>query len=589
MASSPPNSAPSAVPNKASVTEIKGPSQTSTIEEKHEEDTAPMASSIQLQQKTVPMSTRSWRFWSVFLACCLISLLSGIDATVITTALPTITRELGGSEDYIWVANSFVFASTVPQPLFAQTANIFGRRNPMLVALVLFGIGSGIAGGASSPAMLIAGRTVQGLGTGGAYVLLDVICCDLVSLRERGKYLGIMLSTAAIGTSIGPLIGGALAETQWRWIFYLNLPITGLAIVAVALFLKVGYKRSPTWLAALKRVDWIGVAIFVPSILSVFLGLVLGGVQFPWGSWHVIVPLVLGVLGWAAYHYYQTICPEPSMPPLLFTNRTSAAGFVLTFLSSMLLQIIAYFMPVYFQGVLGKSPFQAGVQFLPFTVAVVPFAIVAGVLLSTWGQYKPLHAAGFGLAAVGFGLLSILNADSPQGYWIGFLIVAASGIGLLLSVLLPSILAALPESEVATASGAFSFVRSFGYVWGVTVASVIFDGQFQAYQNNISDTAVRDQLVGGGAYSFASGGFVSGLPTQTRSEVIGVYVQALKVVWEVSIAFAALGVFCVLIEKHIPLRQDLNTEYGLEEKKQDRDVEDNTGALPALQQAVEPR
>ena len=462
----------------------------------------------------------------------------------------------------------------------------------MLVALILFGLGSGIAGGASSPAMLIVGRTIQGLGTGGAYVLLDVICCDLVNLRERGKYLGIMLSTAAIGTSIGPLIGGALAESQWRWIFYLNLPITGLAIVAVALFLNVGYKRSPTWLAALKRVDWIGVAIFIPSILSIFLGLVMGGVQFPWGSWHIIVPLVLGVLGWAAYHYYQTICPEPSMPPRLFANRTSAVGFVLAFLSAMLLQIIAYFMPVYFQGVLGQSPFQAGVQFLPFTVVVVPFAIIAGILLSTWGQYKPLHTAGFALTAVGFGLLTILKADSPQSYWVGFLIVAASGIGLTLSIILPSILATLPESEVATASGAFSFIRSFGYVWGVTIASVVFDGQFEVHQDSISDPAVRSQLIGGGAYSFASGGFVPGLPTQIKAEVIDVYVQALKVVWEVSIAFAALGVLCVLIEKHVPLRQELNTEYGLEEKVRknnspEQNVEDGTGAVISERQESE--
>ncbi len=139
-----------------------------------------------------PSVTHSARFWCLFAALCLISFISSIDATIITTAQPTITREIGGEEHYVWIANSFVFASTAPQPLFAQISNIFGRRNPMLVALALFALGSAIAAGARNPAMLIGGRTVQGLGTEGIYVLLDVICRDLVPLRERGKYLGIM-------------------------------------------------------------------------------------------------------------------------------------------------------------------------------------------------------------------------------------------------------------------------------------------------------------------------------------------------------------------------------------------------------------
>ena len=242
-------------------------------------------------------TTHSLRFWCLFAALCLLSFISSIDAAIITAALPTVTRVIGGEKQYVWIANSFVFASTAPQPLFAQISNIFGRRNPMLFAVSLFALGSGIAGGAKNPAMLIAGRTVQGLGTGGIYVLLDVVCCDLVPLRERGKYLGIMLSTAAIGTTIGPIIGGALAQVEWRWIFYLNLPVSGLSLLAVVVFFNVRYTRNPTWLKALGRVDLLGNAIFIPSIIAILLGLVLGGVQFPWGSYHVILPLILGFLG----------------------------------------------------------------------------------------------------------------------------------------------------------------------------------------------------------------------------------------------------------------------------------------------------
>lgn len=145
----------------------------------------------------------SWRVWCIFIVLCLLSLISAIDATIITTSLPTITRAIGGDEQYVWIASSFMFASTIPQPLFGQISNVFGRRNPMVFAILLFALGSGIAGGSTSVAMLIAARTAQGLGTGGLYVLSDIIICDIIPPRHRGPYLSAVLSTAAIGSTIG--------------------------------------------------------------------------------------------------------------------------------------------------------------------------------------------------------------------------------------------------------------------------------------------------------------------------------------------------------------------------------------------------
>jgi MFS family permease len=181
----------------------------SSVTEKHGEE-------IQVAQPET--FKHSWRVWCVFLVLCLLSFISAIDATIVTTSLPTITRDIGGSKEYVWVVNSFLFTSTVPQPLFGQISDIFGRRNPMIFAIALFAIGSGLAGGAQSPGMLIAARTIQGLGSGGLYVLSDIIVCDMVPPRHRGPYLSAILSTAAIGTTIGPIIGGALALKNWRWI-----------------------------------------------------------------------------------------------------------------------------------------------------------------------------------------------------------------------------------------------------------------------------------------------------------------------------------------------------------------------------------
>lgn len=161
----------------------------------------------------------SWRLWVILSILSLLSFIGGLDSTIITTSLPTITYEIRASDEYVWIANSYLFASTIPQPLYGQLANIFGRRSPMIVATALFTLGSGLAGWASSSGVLIAGRVVHGLGSGGLYVLSDIIICDLVPPRSRGPYLSAVLSTAALGATIGPIVGGALARKSWRWIF----------------------------------------------------------------------------------------------------------------------------------------------------------------------------------------------------------------------------------------------------------------------------------------------------------------------------------------------------------------------------------
>lgn len=162
--------------------------------------------------------SHSLRFWGIFSALCLLAFISALDVAIITTALPKITTDIGSVEqEYVWIAGSFVLASCVIQPLVGQLADIFGRRVPLIVATGLFTLGSGLAGGSNGVRMMIVGRTVQGVGAGGVYVLLDIVCCDLVSLRERGKYVGLMNAWSGVAAGIGPVIGGVLANRNWRW------------------------------------------------------------------------------------------------------------------------------------------------------------------------------------------------------------------------------------------------------------------------------------------------------------------------------------------------------------------------------------
>ena len=186
--------------------------------------------------------------------------------------------------------------------------------------------------------MLLAGRAIQGVGASGISVLIEVIICDLLPLRERGQYLAIIFGLVALGTALGPVFGGLIVQySSWRWVFYINLPVGGLALILLTAFLQVNYDKETNFIARIKRIDWIGNLIFIPSVVSILIALSWAGTKFAWSSFQIIVPLVLGLLGLLVFLFYESsrFCVEPTMPLHLFTNRTSMTAFVLTFLHSL--------------------------------------------------------------------------------------------------------------------------------------------------------------------------------------------------------------------------------------------------------------
>lgn len=444
----------------------------------------------------------------------------------------------------------------------------------MLVSIAIFALGSGLAGGATTTSMMIAGRTVQGLGSGSILMLVELVICDLVPLRQRGTYLGIVMSGGAFGAVLGPVVGGALATTNWRWIFYMNLPICAVIFPAIAWLLRVQYTKEPTWARALTRIDWIGSFIFISSSCAIMLGLVFGGSEYPWSSWRVILPLVLGFFGGIGFFFYEgsTFCKEPSVPPRIFTNRTSVSGFYIIFISSVTLQWVCLFWPIYFQGVRWTSPLRSGINFIPFQVFLIVIAVVAGVLLTKYGLYRPLHFIGFSLGMLGTGLNTTLSRQTSTPVWVVYQAIYASGQALLTPTILPAILASLSEADVAAATGVYSFLRSFGWVWGLTIPGVIFDSRFDHSSSHISDAEIRHTLQNGGAYEAAGGEYVKSIPPVVQDQVVSTYVDALKIVWIVAIALNATGMLMVLVEKHIPLRQELDTTFGLDTKGEKGEV-----------------
>ena len=469
------------------------------------------------------------------------------------------------------------------QPFIGQVCNVLGRKKPALFSVFLFALGAGIAGGANGIAMLITGRTIQGLGAGGVFVLIEVVVCDLLPQRERGKYVGVVLGSSAVGSTIGPLVGGALAGVNWRWVFYITLPFSGLGFVWISAFLKLKYKRTATWGQAAKQMDFGGNLLFVGSITAISLGLLMGGVMFPWSSKNVIAPLVLGFVGWAAFHIYESRLAEPSIPQRLFTNRNSVIGFFLTFETGIFLASSAYFLPLYFQALKGASPVTSGINTLPLNAFMMPAAALSGGLMAKTGLCRPIHATAWAFFALAFGLFTTLNIDSSRVEWVFYQIFLAISLGGSFVTILPAIQSTLAESDVAVSTGVFSFVRSFGIVWGTTIPSTIFNSKINTNLYMISDPSIRAALANGGAYQFAAGGSpLASLAPVTHNQVVALYTTALKPVWQVMLALSAFGFLAVLFEKRIELRKEMETDFGIDRGKQEEAKSSKGGLWPLL-------
>ncbi|KAK4675025.1 hypothetical protein QC764_000200 [Podospora pseudoanserina] len=509
------------------------------------------------------------RFWAILITCAIIALLSALENTVITTALPHIVTELEIGENYVWITNVFFLTGAAVQPLFGQLANIYGRRWVTMAIVAFFTLGSGISGGATNGAMLIAGRAVQGIGSGGLYIIIDIIISDLVPLRVRGNYMSVVLLTYTFGMGIGPWVGGIITErTTWRWVFYLTLPIGGASMVMIFLFVRTAYNRSESHLQKLARIDYTGNVILMASTVAILYATTYGGTTHPWSSGHILSPLLIGFAGFVLFGFYETKAKEPVVPPNLFKNRTVVIIFIATFLNSMALYWNLFFLPVYFQAVLGASAAQAGVDILPAILTSLPFSIISVLMLVRWGQYKPLHIFGFAVSVIGNGLFTLLDRETTTAEWAIFQIIKAIGSGFVLNTLLPAVQAQTLERHQASTTSAFAFVRSFGSIWGVAIPAAIFNNRFSQLAWRIEDPAARDLFQGGNrAYENAYVSFIGSFPKPTQDQIVGVYQDALKLLWQIAIAFAAVNFLIVLFEERVPLRTKLETEYGLEEEK----------------------
>ncbi|KAJ6482029.1 major facilitator superfamily domain-containing protein [Mycena vitilis] len=539
-----------------------------------------MATSISLSELPAPPPAeltdekppRDFRFWLIFLCLCVCSFLAALEIGSITTALPTIIDELRGTQ-FIWVGSAFALGSTALIPLAGGLAQIFGRRPVLLSSLILFAVGSAVCGAAKDMNMLIAGRTIQGLGGGGIISLTQIIVADLVSLQERGSFNGLIsmqvCSAYALGVGIGPIVGGGLASIgQWRWLFYLNIPICGLAAILVILFLRL---RTPpgTLREKFARIDYLGNILVVAATTSTIIGLTWGGIQFPWGSAHVLVPLIIGILGLVGFLVYEgRYAKHPMVPFSVMSTRTGLSGYAQTFLASMIVVEINYYIQVYFQACYNVSPLGSGVDGLALAIIAAPAGLIAGVVIQKTNSYRVPIAVGWIFMILGVGLLSTLNFDTSRSKAIGYSAISGAGLGILILATYFPVLAPITVTQNAQALALFIFMRNFSLVWGITVGGTIL-------QNELHKRLPADfvaEFPGGVEIAYSIIPVIRTLQEPLKTQVRVAFAESLKVVWWTTTGIAGIGLLACLGMKHYKLHTTVDENWGMDEGEKEKMV-----------------
>lgn len=331
-------------------------------------------------------------------------------------------------------------------------------------------------------------------------------------------------------------------------------------------FLHVKYNKEMTLAQKLKRIDWLGNSLLMAGTVSILYGLTVAGSRYEWTRWQSLVPLFLGTFAFVCFAIWESssLPRDPLIPPRLLRHPTSVIIAINTFLHSMMMYWALYFLPLYFEAVLVFSAEHSGVSMLPISLFCIPGAAISAIAVSRWGRFKALHLTGFALFTLGMGLFTLQKQDTSTADWATFQAIGALGAGIVLDTLLPAFQAAVPESDQAAATATWSFIKTFGCIWGVAVPAVIFNNRVNQLSYTISDPVARHSLVGGGAYQYASADFVNSFSEPVRGEIRAVYREGLYLVFAVSIAFGVLAFLLAVFESELPLRKELETEYGLE-------------------------
>jgi EmrB/QacA subfamily drug resistance transporter len=483
-------------------------------------------------------------------------LLAALDQTIVSTALPRITSDLGGQEHLAWVVTAYLLTSTASTPLYGKISDLLGRKIVFQFAIVVFLIGSALAGASQNMGELIATRALQGIGAGGLMTLAMAIVGDVIPPRERGRYQGYFGAVFGLASVVGPLLGGVFTEQlSWRWVFYINLPIGAIALVVTSIVLDIPFHKRD------HKVDYTGAGILVAATSALLLALSLGGKAhhsgYAWGSPQIMGLFAIGAILGVAFVWWEMRAPEPILPMRLFRNRVftvaNAVGFILGF--TMFGAIV--YLPLYMQEVRGASPTMSGLELLPLMVGVLTSSIGSGRIITKIGRYKMFPIIGLVLVAIGFFLMGLVKAHTAYLPLAGAMLVVGLGMGCIMQVLVLAIQNALPYSDLGVGTSSNTFFRSMGSAIGVAVFGAMVTNMLTGYVT--SHSTGHDRLTLMGALAQGQGGGKPKLPDPLNTIFDNAYVHAVNstFLWSIPLVLIGLALAFLIPEKRLSTRSGL--------------------------------